>query len=402
MVGFTRHPSIKSRQAWVAHLQGHSCETHQACLRGRPEVRTISFYKRRRKVNLRSLFRAGRFIPTPNHLAIKEGRNVKGVWVSSTPQLIIGEVQKWAEDAKVGCQRIPGYWFHKEGTERAIGETPRPGEKVLYALHGGAYAAQSAHPTDPTSNIPWGVLKHVPSVLRSFTIEYRLSTEDSYPFPAALLDAVAGYSYLVNDIGFSPSDIILEGDSAGGNLALALTRYLVENQNAEFPPGVKLPSPPGRLVLNSPWSDIGDSDVVEGSSVYTNSSADYIGGGTSPVSQVKLNFLGPLGFEAANSNRYISPASQSPSMEKVSFQGFPPTFITSGGAEVLLDQIRTLRKKMVEDLGDRSVEYVEAPEGVHDFLAFLWHEPERTEVLNRLAGWIDDEPGGAEEPSEVL
>jgi hypothetical protein len=27
------------------------------------------------------------------------------------------------------------------------------------------------------------------------------------PFPAALLDVLAGYNYLVNDVGFSPSDI---------------------------------------------------------------------------------------------------------------------------------------------------------------------------------------------------
>lgn len=296
-------------------------------------------------------------------------------------------MQRWAENAKVQCSRIPGYWFEKKGHDRAIGEAPRQGEKVLYALHGGAYASLSAHPTDPTSSIPLGVLRHVPSVLRSFTLEYRLSSQTSNPFPAALLDAVAGYSYLVNDVGFSPRDIILEGDSAGGNLALALARYLVENQNCEFPAGVSLPAPPGLLVLSSPWCDMGDSDVVEGTSIFTNRHTDYIDLST-PVSQVKLNFLGPLGFEAANTNRYISPGSQSRSMENFSFKGFPPTFIMSGGAEVLVDQIRALRKKMVEDLGDENVEYVEAPDGVHDFLVFLWHEPERTATLCQLASWI--------------
>ena len=46
------------------------------------------------------------------------------------------------------------------------------------------------------------------------------------PFPAALLDALAGYNYLVNEIGYSPSNTILVGDSVGENLALVLTRYL--------------------------------------------------------------------------------------------------------------------------------------------------------------------------------
>ena len=48
---------------------------------------------------------------------------------------------------------------------------------------------------------------------------------------AALIDALAGYNYLVNTVGFHPTRIILEGDSAGGNLALALTRYLLEHRN---------------------------------------------------------------------------------------------------------------------------------------------------------------------------
>lgn len=348
-------------------------------------------------VDLRCRLRAGSvriaWNPMPNYLAIQEGPGVQGVWVSPTPQYVVGDVKKWAENASVECTRIPGYWFDKIGTKCTIGESPRPGEKVLYALHGGGYTSLSAHPTDITSNIPLGVLKHATTVLRSFTLEYRLSTETANPFPAALLDAIAGYSYLVHDVGFSPSDIIIEGDSAGGNLALALTRYLVENQNTELPSGDKLPPPPGRLVLCSPWCDIGDSDVIDGSSIFSNVKADFIDLSI-PVSQIKLNFLGPLGFDAANSNRYISPASQSSSMENVSFEGFPPTFIISGGAEVLVDQIRTLRKRLVEDLGDGNVEYVEAPDAIHDFLVLRWHEPERTATLGQMARWVETSSSG--------
>ena len=78
-------------------------------------------------------------------------------------------------------------------------------------------------------------------------------------FPTALVDAIAGYDYLVNDVGYIPESIIIEGDSAGANLALALTRYLLENKLSNIPP-------PGGLVLVCPWTDLGLSHIKPGSS----------------------------------------------------------------------------------------------------------------------------------------
>ncbi|KAJ9091609.1 hypothetical protein QFC21_007149 [Naganishia friedmannii] len=65
--------------------------------------------------------------------------------------------------------------------------------------------------------------------LRNFrSVNYRKSLSVDTAFPACLLDALAGYLFLTRDLGFEPSNIILMGDSAGGNLALALARYLGE------------------------------------------------------------------------------------------------------------------------------------------------------------------------------
>ena len=51
-----------------------------------------------------------------------------------------------------------------------------------------------------------GYLEHFGSNLRIFTLEYRLSSAKPFkqanPFPASLMDAVAGYRYLVHDLGF--------------------------------------------------------------------------------------------------------------------------------------------------------------------------------------------------------
>jgi len=334
-----------------------------------------------------------RFIPMPTHLAIVEGLNVKGLWIPPIPHLIVGDVRKWADQAGVDSIRIPGYWMEQEGSNREVGDAPRAGEKVIYHLHGGGYSTHSAHPTNPTANIPRGIMQHSESVMRSFNIEYRVSSgppvsEITNPFPAALIDAVAGYNYLVNHVKFKPEDIIVEGDSAGGNLALALVRYLIENQSQTDHPEITIPPPPGELLVCSPWTDIGDSDVKPGSTLYNHQRYDFINLLSSGTLPNKLNFLGPLGFAGANSNRYISPSSTAPTMEPVSFKGFPRTFISAGGAEVLLDQIRTLRDKMVADLGDGNVEYYEAPGGIHDYMVLTWTEPERSETLRRISNWI--------------
>ena len=100
-----------------------------------------------------------------------------------------------------------------------------------------------------------------------------------------------------------------------------------------------------------------------------------------------LQFVGPLGRHGADTNRYISPGSDSPHMGEVSFAGFPRTLIFAGGAEALRDQIRTLRAKMVADLGEK-VEYHEFPDAIHDFIAMPVHEPERSEALDIIAKWV--------------
>jgi hypothetical protein len=78
------------------------------------------------------------------------------------------------------------------------------------------------------------------------------------------------------------------------------------------------------------------------------------------------------------------------------FKGFPRTFITAGGAELSLDQIRVLKERMANDLGEGNgvqegegkVRYYEAKDAVHDYLVFTWHEPEREETFREIAKWV--------------
>jgi acetyl esterase/lipase len=201
-----------------------------------------------------------------------------------------------------------------------------------------------------------------------------------------LLDALAGYNYLVNVVGFSPSDIIVSGESAGGNLALALTRYLVENHKSE---SVKVPGPPGSLILLSPWCDLSTSHDTPGSSFRVYQDVDFV----VPDSYDSEAYLGSHGPETGETNRYISPSCKSLAVD---FKGFPRTFIAAGGSELFLDEIKTLKSRMCRDLGegngltaeDGKVKYVEEPDAVHAYVVFAWHEPERSRTMKEVANWI--------------
>ncbi len=328
----------------------------------------------------------------PDYLAIEQGPKVKGIWISPAPDLIVGEVKQWAVNADLESIRIPGYWLEKEGLDLPVNSPPRPGEKVIYAIHGGGFARQSASPNDSTSNIPRGILKYTSTdVIRALTVEYRLTKHRSMkpynPFPAGLIDVVAGYNHLVNVVGFSPEDIIVEGDSAGGNLALALVRHLIDNQGHT---GAQMPRSPGALILCSPWVDLTPATRNIEAAVQYNIPSDFVSVANRGTNSLIATYCGPLGPSAAATNPYLSPATFS-SRTNVSFKGYPRTFILAGGAEVLLDSIRLLRQGMTRDIGADQVTYVEKPLAVHDFLTLMWHEPERTECLKSIAQWI--EPG---------
>jgi acetyl esterase/lipase len=166
----------------------------------------------------------------------------------------------------------------------------------------------------------------------------------------------------------------------------------VEYQNDLKPLGL---GPPGSLILLSPWVDLGRSHTIDPeATVYKHAPSDYINTAAHHPMYPLVAFVGPHGTGAAEINPYISPASKDPAM-KISFKGFPRTFIVAGGAEVLYDQIVTMKDKMIKDLGEGNgsaegegkVRFYEAKDGCHDYIPML-HEPESTETLKAIARWL--------------
>lgn len=288
---------------------------------------------------------------------------MQGVWVEPTPELFSEDLKVWVAVGETDMVRVPGYWQKQPHLEVPAGAVPQPAEKVVLFFHGGGYIRLSAHPSSPTAAITKQILKSTPSIRRTFALEYRLSSTEPYPrtgsFPAAFVDALAGYVYLVKNVGFAPEDIIIVGDSAGGNLGLALTRYLVDHKGSIR----GLPAPPGGLVLLSPWADLSNAHENPENSTFTNEHSDFI---SPPVGKHwgKEAYVGAHGFGAAMYNPYISPASPD---AHARFKGFPKTFIHAGTAELLYDQITTLADYMQRDIGD-AVTYRETTDAVRSFV----------------------------------
>jgi epsilon-lactone hydrolase len=93
-----------------------------------------------------------------------------------------------------------------------IPQDPAEGKALLY-IHGGGWTICSTKTHRPLV----GRLAKAGRV-RVLSIDYRLAPE--HPFPAALEDCLAAYKWLL-DQGFHPANMMIAGDSAGGNLTLA-------------------------------------------------------------------------------------------------------------------------------------------------------------------------------------
>ena len=132
-------------------------------------------------------------------------------------------------------------------------------------------------------------------------------------------DVRRAWDYLMY-LGYGARDVVVAGDSAGGNLALGLCHQLKKS-------GRKLP---GRLVLMSPWTDM----TASGSS-YT-SKAD-----TDPT--ITMDYIQAVRSVYAENRDLTSPL-LSPLFGD--FTGFPPTLVQVGGNEMLLSDAVRLRDRM--------------------------------------------------------
>ncbi|KAJ8521921.1 hypothetical protein ONZ45_g1445 [Pleurotus djamor] len=304
------------------------------------------------------------------------------VWIEPKEELVVGDIKRAALTNGISSVRVAGFWYGKRGAQGEVGQPANAYDKVIYELHGGGFVLGSAGPKGGSAYFCHEAMKYAPEYDRVFQIEYRLSQgpplQPRNAFPAALIDAVVGYDYLVNVVGYKPSNIMLAGESAGGHLALALARYI---NHADIP---SLPAP-GALLLHSPTVDWGNTHQGPDSSMRKHSDTDFVHSFLAGYPTRSL--VGGLPESDAYLNPWISPASLRLTDPQQLFRGLPPTLILTGAVEMTLDPMKTLAERMQADMGKEMVEYVEIENATHAVLLAKWHEPERTHAYEVFANW---------------
>ena len=178
-----------------------------------------------------------------------------------------------------------------------------PADRALLYIHGGAWFMGS-------SRTHRGLVSHLAylSGVRALSIDYRLAPE--HPFPAGLEDCLAAYEWLLQS-GMAPDKVVVAGDSAGGNLALAL---LIALRDAGRPL-------PAAAVVLSPATDLAGT----GESYRTRRHLDPL------FSQMGAHTIVPA-YITDHDPRHplISPL-------HADLHGLPPLLIHVGDHEMLLD-----------------------------------------------------------------
>ncbi|PPQ77958.1 hypothetical protein CVT25_015433 [Psilocybe cyanescens] len=316
---------------------------------------------------------------TPKQLS--EAETYGFVWVDGAPEFVTGEIKDTALLNEVTPARTSGYWYGKRDPSDKVGQKASPNERVIYHFHGGGFVSGTAHPSNrPLKTLLEGLMQHIPGEPRVFALEYRISSTTPFvkanPFPAALLDAIAGYRYLIHDVGFVPTNILISGDSAGGQLAFWLAKYLSTTKFSELPAA-------GGLLMLSPTLDWANTRTGLSSSMKQHKDSDFIDivltGG-----YPRRALLGKIPEAEVSQNEWMAPGSIQLPHKPGSHAGLPKTCIVAGGAEQILDSMVTLTNRLTYDLGSENVTFLEAKDATHDFLLFSWHEPERTETLKEV------------------
>jgi len=241
-------------------------------------------------------------------------------------------------------EKFRGSWFAGKNIDAMYNE---PRVNFLY-FHGGGYSFY------PQTYANFIALITLAAKSRAFALDYRLSPE--YRFPAQVEDALNAYRWLL-DNGAEPDRLIVGGDSAGGNLTLALLLAARES---------KLPLPALAVVLSPP----------------TDFEANVTGKGDFDWIEKRMLDRWAEWFcdSSERRNPLVSPL-------WADLHGLPHIYIQAGRAEILYPSIRAFVDHAQKQGGDVVLETW--ADMTHDFQMFGLDLPQSAEALRRIGQVID-------------
>jgi acetyl esterase/lipase len=204
---------------------------------------------------------------------------------------------------------------------------------------------------------------------QAHSVAYRQPPENR--FPAAVDDVVAAYRGLL-DSGIAAERISIAGDSAGGNLCLALMLRL-KSEGLPQPASATLICPAPDLALpGASWNR-----------------EPFLGYLTRPIAKAWLDhYVDPEQYK----DPFASPIHGD-------LRGLPPILMHAGTIEGLFDEIEILADKLRK--ADVALTYRVVPEMPHVWHLFVGMIPEAEESLREIANFIEtttrdpsESPGG--------
>ncbi|KAF3765300.1 alpha/beta-hydrolase [Cryphonectria parasitica EP155] len=239
------------------------------------------------------------------------------------------------------------------GFEKNIVDLPTSGGKILWmgnpsspkvmvCFHGGGYV----YPAAAQFGWCWDLLKKGGIGQDTAVAILSMSLAPAAQYPTQLRQAVEMLEHLTRNAGKRPEDIIIEGDSGGAQLGLALVSHLLHPH--PLIPALKLSGSLAGLALISPWV-----------TPKTTSNSFTRNGGRDLVNGHVLSRWASYALGSASLDEYNAPVTANATWWNGIKSAVKNIIVTAGTEEVLFDDIQTLVGLLEPSMPDMQVLFVE-------------------------------------------
>jgi acetyl esterase/lipase len=206
---------------------------------------------------------------------------------------------------KLAVGKTPVYWYRTAEELRNKG-------RLIYYVHGGGFITGQGRYCRQGA-----ITLHKYFGLPVVAVDYRLAPE--HKWPAGLDDVEAVYRYIIGEAGYKAQDVIIMGESAGGNLALALGFRLKSRG---------LPQP--------------------GCNALMSTSADVAFTLASHTANLKIDPVFPQGVAEIAALYVDTKDLNNPEVSPVygDFTGFPPSYLCADDEEIFVSDSLVIAGKM--------------------------------------------------------
>lgn len=272
--------------------------------------------------------------------------------------LIVG-LSTCRSDRKVTVRRYTTPGYHGAELKTLIIEPAHPADKLpcIVFFHGGGFMLKASY-------AHYALAKRYAEMLPCKVVltDYRLAP--AFPFPVPAEDCYQTYVWVqanASALHIDPGNILLAGDSAGGNLALAVT-LMARDRGLRLPRAQLLiyPVTDRRLTSASTRAYYADAPVWD-----------------AELSRIMWHAY--LGERSPEKAEYVSP------LEADSLASFPPTYIEVAQYDTLRDDGVALYNRLLAE--HISCELHEIPGACHGFETALRSELLRSCMARRIA-WL--------------